>query len=199
LKQAGYELREGRMINIKTGKQLEFEILEQNPTFERWINPFIRNLARIGIKAKLRIIDTSQMQNRVNNFDFDMIVSVFSQSQSPGNEQRDYWSSAKADVPGSRNLIGIKDPVVDELIDLIVNADSRESLVARTRALDRVLLWGHYVIPHWHINTFRIAYWNKFARPDVLPPFALPVVETWWIDQVKETALQNKVKQEKKD
>ena len=121
-------------------------------------------------------------------FDFDMIVDVFPQSLSPGNEQRDFWGSAAADEKGSRNTIGIKDPVVDSLIDLVISAPDRESLIYRTRALDRVLLWGFYVIPHWHIRSFRVAYWDKFDRPKVSPKYSLGF-ETWWIDPVKEASL----------
>jgi microcin C transport system substrate-binding protein len=115
-------------------------------------------------------------------------VDVFSESLSPGNEQRDFWGSAAADQPGSRNTIGIRDPAVDALIDLVIAAPDRQSLVHRTRALDRVLLWGYYVIPHWHIPYFRVAYWNKFGRPAVAPKYALGF-DTWWVDAQKEAAL----------
>jgi len=117
-----------------------------------------------------------------------MIVAGFGQSLSPGNEQRDFWGSASADTKGGRNLIGIKSPVVDELVDLIIAAPDREGLIVRTRALDRVLLWGHYVIPHWHIQAFRVAYWNRFARPEVSPKYALGF-NTWWIVAEKDALL----------
>jgi microcin C transport system substrate-binding protein len=113
-----------------------------------------------------------------------MIVTVFGQSESPGHEQRDYWGSAAADLPGSRNVIGIKDPVVDELIELIIAAETRESLVARVHALDRVLLWGHYVIPQFHVPYYRVAYWNKLSHPQVTPKYALGL-DTWWVDPQK--------------
>jgi microcin C transport system substrate-binding protein len=113
-----------------------------------------------------------------------MIVDVFPESLSPGNEQRDFWGSKAADQPGSRNTIGIKDPVVDEIVELIIAAETRESLISRTKALDRVLLWGHYLIPHWHMNAFRVVYWNKFSRPAISPKYAFGLT-TWWIDPNK--------------
>jgi microcin C transport system substrate-binding protein len=108
-----------------------------------------------------------------------MIVSTFGQSNSPGNEQRDFWHSSKADLVGSRNIIGIKNPVIDALIEQVISAPDREQLVYRTRALDRVLQWQHYVIPQWHIRNFRVAYWDKFARPAISPKFNFGL-DTWW-------------------
>lgn len=167
-------------IRQKSGVRLVFEIVDHQPAFERWILPFIKNLERLGIKASFRVIDTAQLSNRMSSFDFDMVVQGFAQSNSPGNEQREYWGSAKADMPGSRNVIGIKDPVVDALIEQIVSAPTREELVVRCRALDRVLQWGYYLIPNWHIPAWRVAYWDRFGQPANPPPFALPVAETWW-------------------
>jgi len=184
LEEAGWVIEDRRRVNAATGRPFEFEILLNNPDFERICQPFVQNLARLGINARIRTVDTAQYQNRMDNFDFDMTVEVFPQSLSPGNEQRDFWSSEAAQTPGSRNIIGISDPVIDELIDLVISAPDRESLVARTRALDRVLLWGHYVIPHWHMQSFRVAYWNKFSRPEVSPPYGLPL-NAWWIDREK--------------
>jgi microcin C transport system substrate-binding protein len=136
---------------------------------------------RLGVTARVRTVDAAQYQKRVENFDFDMTVQVFGQSLSPGNEQSDFWSSAAAATKGSRNVAGIRDPVVDKLIDLVIQAPDRPGLVARTRALDRVLLWGQYVIPHWHIQAFRVAYWDKLRRPAVVPKYA-PGFDTWWLD-----------------
>lgn len=167
-------------VRQKNGVTLRFEIVDLQPAFERWILPFIKNLDRLGIKATFRVIDASQLVNRMNSFDFDMTVQSFPQSNSPGNEQREYWGSDKANLPGSRNMIGIKDPVVDALVEKIVSAPTREELVIRCRALDRVLQWGHYLIPNWHIPAWRIAYWNTFGQPENPPPYALPVAETWW-------------------
>ena len=188
LKQAGWVLRDGILVNEESGEAMRFEILLVNPAFERIVAPFKKNLERLGIDARLRTVDTSQYQNRIDAFDFDMVVGGFGQSLSPGNEQRDLWTSAAADIKGSRNIIGIKDPVVDELVELVIAAPDRKSLVDRTRALDRVLLWGHYVIPHWHIRYFRVAYWDMFARPRVTPKYALAFT-TWWVDPAKAARL----------
>jgi microcin C transport system substrate-binding protein len=189
LKQAGWVVEDGVRVHAETGKELTFEILLNNPLFERISLPFVQNLEKLGITPRLRTVDTAQYQNRVDAFDFDMIVSGIGQSLSPGNEQRDFWSSASADIPGSRNTIGIKDPVIDELIELVIAAPTRESLIARTRALDRVLLWGHYVIPHWHIQADRVVYWNKFGHPETPPKYGLAMINTWWIDEEKEAVL----------
>lgn len=178
---AGYKIGpDGIRLDPKTGAKLEFEIIESSPAFERWTLPMIQNLEKIGIKASFRVIDTAQYVNRIQNFDFDMTVSTIGQSLSPGNEQREFWHSSKAEVPGSRNIVGIKDPVVDALVDMVITAPSREELVYRTRALDRVLLWGYYVIPQWHLNAWRIAYWDKFGKPAITAGQDLGVVDTWW-------------------
>ena len=179
LKQAGWQIKNNKLTHLKTGQEMAFEILLVSPTFERVVLPFKKNLARLGIDMTVSTIDPQQYINRINEFNFDMVVSVFGQSNSPGNEQRDYWNSTEADRPGSRNIIGIKDPVVDALIEQIISAPDREALVARTRALDRVLLWGHYVIPQFHNRSYRIAYWNKFERPQIMPKYSLGI-DTWW-------------------
>jgi len=184
LKEAGWTLKDGKLVNAQ-GQPFTFEIIEVEPMFERWTEPFIRNLERLGIQATFRVVDTSQFQNRLDNFDFDVTVHVFGQSLSPGNEQYDYWSSTKADVKGSRNVIGIRDPVVDDLLDKLVHANSREDLVTICHALDRVMLWQYYVIPHWYIGSFRIAYWDMFSKPDIAPKYGLAVEDAWWIDPAK--------------
>lgn len=189
LKSAGWEIKGDRLTNAKTGKVLEFEILLDNAAFERIVQPFIQNLGRLGIAARLRTVETAQYQNRMNDYDFDMTVETFGQSLSPGNEQRDFWGSKAADQPGGRNTIGVKDPVVDELIDMLILAPDRDSLVARTRALDRVLLWGYYLIPNWHSRNFRVAYWNRFGRPENTPRYGVGF-SSWWIDTAKDAALQ---------
>jgi microcin C transport system substrate-binding protein len=188
LNEAGWVFKDRKLVNQKTGEPFSFEILLQQPTWERISLPLAKNLERLGIDARVRTVDAAQYQKRVEEFDFDMIVDVFGQSLSPGNEQRDFWSSAAAAEPGSRNTIGIKDPTVDTLIDLVISAPDRESLIHRTRALDRVLLWGHYVIPHWHIRSFRVAYWDKFGLPKVTPKYDLGF-DTWWVDTRMEAAL----------
>lgn len=179
---AGWKLGDDG-VRSKDGVRLEFEILDSNPQFERWVLPFLKNLERIGVKATFRVVDTAQYQNRMTEFDFDMTIGGFGQSNSPGNEQRDFWGSEKADLPGSRNYIGIKDPVIDEFIKGIIHAESREDLVTKTRAMDRVLLWNHYVIPMWHYPKWRIAHWSKIQRPETLSPISPLISETWWSAQ----------------
>ena len=179
LDEAGYKLgKDG--IRVKDGVRLEFEILDSNPMFERWVLPFVQNLQRIGVKANFRVVDTAQYQNRMNDFDFDMTIGTIGQSDSPGNEQRDFWSSAKAELSGSRNYIGVKDPVIDELVEMIIQAKSREDLVAKTHALDRILLSQHYVIPMWHYPKWRVAYWKKLQRPGTLSGISPLISQTWW-------------------
>ncbi len=184
LREAGYEVRDKKLVNAATGRPVSFEILLVQPAFERVVLPFRSNLERLGLEVSVRTVDPAQYQKRVDEFDFDMVIASMGQSLSPGNEQRDYWGSAAADIQGSRNVIGVKDPVVDALIEKIIAADSRESLITAARALDRVLLWGHYVIPNWHIQSFRVAYWDLFARPAVTPKYALGF-ETWWVDATR--------------
>jgi len=181
----------GKLINEATGEPFAFEILLDQPIWERIALPFAKNLERLGVEARVRTVDAAEYQKRVEEFDYDMIVDVFGQSLSPGNEQRDFWCSRAAVEPGSRNTIGIKDPAIDKLIDLVIAASDRKSLTYRTRALDRVLLWGYYVIPHWHIRAFRVAYWDKFGRPGTTPPYALGF-EDWWVDPSRVAALKAK-------
>lgn len=179
LEDAGYVLGADGVRTNGTVR-LEFEIIDANPQFERWVLPFLKNLERIGVKAAFRVVDTAQYQNRMTAFDFDMTVSAIGQSNSPGNEQRDFWGSEKANIEGSRNYIGIQDPAVDVLIDQIIHANSREDLVRKVRALDRVLLWNHYVIPMWHYPKWRIAYWKHLKRPETLSPISPLISDTWW-------------------
>ncbi len=185
LRDAGWNLKEGKLVNSR-GEQLSFEILFFQPSSERVAIPFRKNLERLGIDVTLRTVDSSQYINRLDNYDFDMTTVVWAQSLSPGNEQRDYWSSDAADTPGTRNLAGIKDPVVDALIEKIISAPDRKSLLDACRALDRVLLWGHYIIPQWHSSVYRIVYWDKFAKPKIKPKYALGFMDTWWVDPEKE-------------
>lgn len=181
LDEAGWRLGADK-IRVKDGVRLSFEIIIQNQAFERWFNPFIQNLKKIGVEATLRVLDTAQYQNRLNDFDFDMTVGTFGQSNSPGNEQRDYWSSEKANLSGSRNLMGVSSPVVDALIDRIITAPDRDELVAATRALDRVLLWNHYLIPNWYIGVWRVAHWDHLGMPEVTAPYGLGITDTWWMN-----------------
>ncbi|MCB1651123.1 MAG: ABC transporter substrate-binding protein [Alphaproteobacteria bacterium] len=179
---AGYTLGEDG-VRVKDGVRLEFEILDSNPQFERWVLPFIKNLERLGVKATFRVVDSAQYQNRMTDFDFDMTIGSFGQSSSPGNEQRDFWGSEKANMPGSRNYIGVSDPAVDAIIEELIHAESREDLVAHTRALDRILLHHYYVIPMWHFSKWRIAYWNKLAHPENFSDVSPLIPQTWWIKE----------------
>jgi microcin C transport system substrate-binding protein len=186
LREAGYEVRDHKQVNIRTGEALSVEILSvtSDPSgSERFINFYKPALARLGIDVTVRSVDDIQYQNRLQSFDFDIIIASWPQGLSPGNEQRDLWSSQAADTPGSRNYVGIKNPAVDALIERVIFAKSRGELVAATRALDRVLLWNHFVVPQFTYDKVSAARWNRFGRPDSLPTYggaAFPTV--WWWD-----------------
>ncbi|MEQ8355744.1 MAG: extracellular solute-binding protein [Kiloniellaceae bacterium] len=182
LEGAGWVVRDMKLVNAETGERFSFEFLYVDQAQERVLLPFFFNLRRLGIEVRPRLVDTSQYINRFRARDFDMMIFNNGQALSPGNEQRDQWGSAAADQPSSRNIAGIKDPVVDELIELVISAPSRESLIQRTRALDRVLLWGFYVIPQLIAPFDRILYWDKFGRPDRVPLNG-PDVLRWWVDE----------------
>jgi microcin C transport system substrate-binding protein len=189
LRQAGWSVKSNRLVEEKTGRPFEFEILLASAQFERIVLPFAENLKRLGITARVRTVDSAQYQRRMDVFDFDMTVVLFPQSLSPGNEQRDFWNSQRASEEGSRNLLGVRDPVVDELIEKLIVAPDRDSLIAHTKALDRVLLYGHYVIPNWHIQSFRVAYWDKFKHPAVTPKYGL-ALNAWWLDRPSEQVVE---------
>jgi microcin C transport system substrate-binding protein len=182
MKQAGYELRGRQLVNSKTGEPFTIEVLEFDPLTERYLLPYQQDLAKIGIEMRIRSVDTPQYIERVQKRQFDMIVQRWGQSLSPGNEQRAFWGSAAADQPNSPNYAGIKDPAVDALIDKVIFATTREDLVAATRALDRVLLWRHYVIPQWDTNVTRTARWDRFGRPPNIPPYTTGFPDIWWWD-----------------
>lgn len=183
LSNAGFPIVDGKRVD-SSGKPIELEFLMFQKDFERVIQPFIKNLERLGISGRIAVVDTTQYINRLREFDFDVIVGGVPQSNSPGNEQREFWHSSKANQPGSRNYAGISNPVVDELIELIISAPSREELVHRTRALDRVLLWGHYVIPNWYNPVDRIAYRNTLAHPEITPKSGV-FIDAWWSKNAK--------------
>lgn len=178
LQEAGYEIKNGKMVD-KEGKQLKFEFLMHQANLERVLLPFKNNLAEIGIDMEIRRVDTSQFINRLRSHDFDMVSYIWGQSTSPGNEQRNYWSSSSADVTGSQNILGLKDPVVDKLVEQLIQADSRESLILHARALDRVLQWGYYVVWNYYTDKWRMAYWNKFGQPEIAPDYDYGLF-TWW-------------------
>ncbi len=186
LKEAGYEVRNQQLVNSKTGEPFTVEFLIDSPDFERFVGPYKPNLERLGIAVTIRNVDDAQYQNRLRQWDFDIVVSSWGESLSPGNEQRAFWGSQAADQPGSRNLVGIKNPAIDALIEKVVFARNREDLVAATKALDRVLLWNYYVVPQWTYGKVRTARWDRFGRPDELPEYGVsgfPAV--WWRDAGK--------------
>ena len=185
LREAGWAVKDGKLVN-RNGIPLKFELLIAYPSIERLALPLKQSLKRLGIEMSIRTVDVAQYQQRVDTFDFDMIVSSFGQSLSPGNEQRDFWHSTNADRPGSRNLIGIKEPAIDKLVEMVIESPDRESLISRTRALDRVLLWNHYVIPHFHLQASRLVFWNIFGRPKNVAKYSSGFPNTWWLDIAKE-------------
>ncbi|MBA54755.1 MAG: ABC transporter substrate-binding protein [Pseudomonadales bacterium] len=184
LKEAGWEYQDHRLVNRETGKPLTFEILINSPTFQRVLLPFSKNLSRIGIETDVRIVDRAQYKVRLDDFDFDMTVFVLPQSASPGQEQRLYFHSSQADVRGSKNLSGIEDPVVDAMIQKITSAATHDDLVAAVRAMDRVLLWNYYTIPHWHLRYHRLAYKNIFQQPANPATMSL-AFQTWWLKDLE--------------
>ncbi|WP_300523791.1 extracellular solute-binding protein [Alcanivorax sp.] len=185
LKEAGYQLRDGQLYT-PDNKPVRFEFLLSSPAFERIVLPFSRNLKALGIVANVSKVDSSLWVERIQNFDFDMIVYRMGQSSSPGNEQQEYWSSEAADQPGSRNLIGIKNPVVDALVDKIVAAQTREELITRCRALDRVLQWHHYSVFNWYSDEYRLAYQSRLRHPRLGRYVGMDAaLDTWWDSTAK--------------
>ncbi len=186
LREAGYEISNTKLTNSKTGEQLSVELLVTQPAFERVVLFYKPSLERLGVKVSVRTVDSSQYVNRLRQWDYDIIVASWGESLSPGNEQRGYWGSLAADQPGSRNLIGIKNPAVDKLIDRVIFATSREDLIAATRALDRVLLWNFYVVPQWSYPFERTARWDRFNHPTIMPKYGASAFPTiWWWDAEK--------------
>ena len=183
LKEAGWEIQNGVLTNKETGQQMKVEFLLVSPMFERIVQPYLRNLERLGIKGALRLVDSAQYTRRLNMFDYDIVVGNFAQSDSPGNEQRDFWGTESADREGSTNLIGIKDAAIDKLVDKVIFAKDREELVAATRALDRVLLWNDFVVPQWFSPLVRIAYWDRYGQPKVLPGLTPGFLQVWRFDE----------------
>lgn len=186
LREAGYEIRDTKLVNAKTGEPFKLEILLVQPAFERVALFYKPALQRLGIDVSVRTVDTSQYENRLRQWDYDIIVMSWGQSLSPGNEQRGFWGSQAADQPGSRNVVGIKNPAADKMIERVIFAKSREELVAATHALDRVLLWNHYVVPQWSYPFQRTARWDRFGHPEIMPKYAASAFPTvWWWDKDK--------------
>jgi microcin C transport system substrate-binding protein len=183
---AGYEIKDTKLVNAKTGELFSVEFLAEDPATERYVLFYKPSLQRVGMTVNVRVVDSAQYENRLRQWDFDVIVASWGESLSPGNEQRGFWSSQAADQPGSRNLIGIKNPAVDALIERVIFAKDRDELVAATRALDRVLLWNFYVVPQWTYGKQRSARWDRFGRPATLPKYGLSAFPTiWWWDADK--------------
>ncbi len=186
LHDAGYEVRDQKLVNVQSGEQLAVELLSSQPVYERIFLFYKPGLERLGIAVMIRTIDDAQFENRLRSRDFDIVIQSWPESLSPGNEQREFWGSQTADQPGSRNVVGIRNPAIDALIERVIFAKSREELVAATKALDRVLLWNHYVVPQWNYPFQRTARWDRFGRPDTLPKYggsAFPTI--WWWDAEK--------------
>ncbi|HZE52918.1 MAG TPA: extracellular solute-binding protein, partial [Bradyrhizobium sp.] len=186
LKEAGYEVRDRKLVDAKNGAQFSLELLGEDPSFERVMLFFKPSLERLGIAVSVRTIDPTQYENRLRSWDFDVVVSSWPESLSPGNEQREFWGSQAADMAGSRNIIGIKNPAIDKLIERVIFTKDREDLVAATKALDRVLLWNHYVVPQWNYPKVRTARWDRFGHPAELPKYGLSGFPAlWWYDADK--------------
>lgn len=185
MKAAGYKLEGRKLVNADTGEPFTIEFIAQDPSAERYVLPFANNLKLIGIDLTIRVLDTPQYINRIRSRDFDMATLLWAQSLSPGNEQRDYWGSESADKQQSYNYAGIKDPGVDALIEKVIFAEDREELVAATRALDRVLMHHHYVIPQWYLDVDRTARWNRFGHPENIPEYSNGFPTIWWYDEAK--------------
>ncbi len=186
LKDAGYEVRDRKLVDAKTGTPFTVELLSEDPSYERIMLFFKPALERLGIAVTVRTIDPTQFENRQRKWDFDVIIGSWPESLSPGNEQREFWGSKAADQAGSRNLVGIKDEAIDKLIERVIYTKDRADLVAATKALDRVLLWNHFVVPQYTYRKSRTARWDRFGRPSVLPTYGLSGFPTiWWWDAEK--------------
>jgi len=172
-------------LTNSAGQPLRFEILLVNPNLERILQPYIEDLTRIGVDAHLRTVDRAQYKQRLDQFDFDMILMTLNQTLSPGLEQWQYFHSSQASIKGSKNYAGVANPVVDNLLNQLLAAKTRDDQVAATRALDRVLLWQHYMIPNWYLNNHRLAYRNRFAMVTT-PPYTLGL-RAWWLKPSEKT------------
>jgi len=196
LKEAGYEVRDHKLVNAKTGEPFSLELLgsSDDPNQGRVALQIKPSLERLGMTVTVRNVDSVQYENRLRNWDYDMLtIGSWGESLSPGNEQREFWSSKAADTVGSRNLIGIKNPAVDKLIERVIFAKDRAELVAATKALDRVLLWNHYVVPQWTYSKQRTARWDRFSHPAELPKYgqsSFPSI--WWYDADKAAKIAKK-------
>jgi microcin C transport system substrate-binding protein len=186
LKEAGYEIRDQQLVNVKTGEQYAVELLAEDPSFERVYLFYKPSLERLGMNVTVRTVDEAQFENRVRSWDFDIITMMWQESLTPGNEQRGFWGSQAADQPGSENVVGIKNPAVDAMIEQVIFAKNRADLEAATHALDRVLLWNFYVVPQWTYGKVRTARWDRFGHPDPMPKYGRAAFPTfWWWDAAR--------------
>ncbi|MFY9836346.1 MAG: extracellular solute-binding protein [Xanthobacteraceae bacterium] len=186
LKEAGYEIRDQQLVNVKTGEQYAVELLAEDPSFERVYLFYKPSLERLGMNVTVRTVDEAQFENRVRSWDFDIITMMWQQSLTPGNEQRGYWGSQAADQPGSENIVGIKNPAVDAMIEQVIFAKNRADLEAASHALDRVLLWNYYVVPQWTYGKVRTARWDRFGHPDPMPKYGRAAFPNfWWWDAAR--------------
>ena len=190
-KEAGWVLQDKRLVNEETGEQLSIQIITAAPPTLRMAEPFVQSMQRAGIDASIRLVDPSQWRVIGDDFDFDISTGRLNFFPPPGTELRSYFGSAAADVRGSANSMGIKNPVADELIEKIVSADSLETLKATTRALDRVLLWNHYLVPVYYPDEIWYAHWDKFGQPETKPRYSAGFSSTWWYDQERASKLTN--------
>jgi microcin C transport system substrate-binding protein len=183
LKEAGWVIEDGRLVDPVTRQPFEIELLIVTPSFERVMANYVKNLRKLGIQGRIKLVDSSQYQKRQESFDYDISIEVIAQSSAPGNELTNFWHSSMADVRGSRNIMGVEDPVIDKLVNKVIRAQDYEELLAATMALDRVLQWNFFLIPNWHSREFRIVYWDKFGRPQIQPKYDLGYIDTWWSDE----------------
>lgn len=188
LREAGWTVDQGVLKN-RDGEVMRIEFLDRDPSFERVVQPYVRNLRLLGIEANSRTVDPAQFQSRMNAFDFDVVPRRYSMSPTPGEAIKQFWTSPSADVPGSNNLSGIRSPAIDALTETVINAKTREEMVTAARALDRVLRAGRYWIPHWYKADHNIACWDIYDRPEQKPTYGLGVLQTWWVDAERARAL----------
>jgi microcin C transport system substrate-binding protein len=181
--------RSGNQLLLPDGSPFTIEFLDDDATFEPHHNAYIRNLGLLGIEATYRVVDPAQYQLRLDGFDFDMLVSRFSMVLYPNDGLRQFFDSSRADQNGSYNLAGIKDPVVDELLDVIIGAETRDEFIAASKALDRVLRAGHYWVPQWHKAAYWVASWDMYSRPENKPRYDTGILDTWWYDAEKAAAI----------
>ncbi|MBY0463027.1 MAG: extracellular solute-binding protein [Alphaproteobacteria bacterium] len=189
LKEAGWEIKNQKLVNVKTGKPFTFETLIYDQSLEKIFLHFQGYLKLIGIEMKVRLVDVSTYQERIDQYDYDMILSSIPQSPTPGNEQRDMWGSAASNMKGSANKAGIHEKTIDEIIEKLIDSKDYKTLLTTTKALDRLLLWGYYMIPAWTTDSIPVAFWNRFSRSDISPPYNPFTFDAWWIDTEKEKKL----------